>query len=505
MNQTFETALVAAEEIRDTVVRNSLETYPKYHAEIKAIRDNGISPALLNKIISKHLPNALYNRKLYQRYQVLANGVPIFGREPRFDSGADTLNNTVNNDFFSEIVDFKVGYFSGVPVAYSYSDTQEAKEATATQGDTRAEAEQARDIAAKELSDFVTRNNLYDVDMECTKYATICGYSGRLLYHDTDGNERVMAVAPYETIVLSETDNIAEPTYALRYYVDYDIDNVATYIVEYYDSEYIRYFEGASLDKLEEVQDKRKLNLYGYCPLQGVANNNELSGDGEKVLELIDAYDRTVSDASNEVEAFANAYMVFENVSISEEEMRRAQASGAIQFDTAGEGKVYFLTKDNNGEFIENHLKRLQENIYKFSKTPNLSDEAFGTSSGVALKFKLTGLESKCGMYQAKCITANNYMFKAWANALAKKQIKVDPLQCVCEFKRNFPLDLLSEAQAAQAMISAGLPKRVAFSLAFSGIDDIDYVLDLIEEEMGGIPSLLAPTGEENINSDTTE
>ena len=90
-------------------------------------------------------------------------------------------------------------------------------------------------------------------------------------------------------------------------------------------------------------------------------------------------------------------------------------------------------------------------------------------------------------------------------NALAKKQIKVEPLQCVCEFKRNFPLDLLSEAQAAQAMISAGLPKRVAFSLAFSGIDDIDYVLDLIEEEMGGITSLLAPTGEENIKSDVTE
>lgn len=31
-------------------------------------------------------------------------------------------------NFFSEIVDFKTGYFAGVPIAYSYSNTQDAKD-----------------------------------------------------------------------------------------------------------------------------------------------------------------------------------------------------------------------------------------------------------------------------------------------------------------------------------------------------------------------------------------
>lgn len=489
-------------------MRNQNQLYPNFRAEIRAIKDEGISSKLISKIINKHLPNAQYNKKLYDRYRVLQNGVPIFDRKPRFEDGADAINNKVNNDYFSEIIDFKVGYFAGVPVAYSYSDTEEAKEDTADYGDTMLEAEEARDKAAKALSDFVTRNNMFDVDMETTKYASICGYSGRLLYTDTDGFERVMAVAPYETIILSETEELAEPTYAIRYYKEKDLAGLTYMVAEFYDDERIRFFKG-NIGNFVEEPEKEKLNLYGYCPLQGIANNKELLGDAEKVLELIDDYDRTVSDASNEVESFSNAYMVFENVNITDEEIKKAQVSGAIKFYSgASNGKVYFLTKDNSGTFVENHLNRVEKNIYRFSKTPDLSDESFGSASGISLKFKLTGLEAKCGMFQAKCITANNYMFKAWASAMAKRQITIEPLQCVCEFKRNFPLDTLSEAQAAQAMIAAGLPKRIAYQLAFSEIDDIEYVMDLIDAEIDGIPSLDDDTpndkSEQEVKVDTT-
>lgn len=287
--------------------RKIREQYPDYSAYIEAIQTEGLSPTLLSKIIDKHKYNAEYNKKLYERYQVLEDRVPIFLRQPRFEDGSDVVNNKVNNDYFSEIIDFKVGYFAGEPIAYSYSDTREAKETTADTGDSMLEAEEARDIASKALSDFVTRNNMFDVDMECTKYASICGYSGRLLYHDPDGNERVMAVAPYETIILSETGEMHEPTYAIRYYKRKDINDVEYLKVEFYDSDNIYFFKG-TLYNLELVETKK--NLYGYCPLQGIANNKELLGDAEKVLELIDAYDRTMSDCSNEVESFANAYMV---------------------------------------------------------------------------------------------------------------------------------------------------------------------------------------------------
>ena len=472
-------------------MRTKQQKYPDYTAEIEAIEAGGITDELLRRIINKHQYNSKYNQKLIDRYEALEGGVPIFGRTPRFGSSKASINHRVNNDFFSEIVDFKTGYFAGNPIGYSYSDTDESLEDTGDVGDTEAEQEAARDEASKQLTDFVTRNNMYDVDMECTKYASICGYAVRLFYIDEEGNERVMVVLPYEGIILAKTRDITQPTFGVRYYKVKDIHDNDVYKAEFYDSDFIYYAEGGSVSALTIT--RKEPNLFGYCPLQGIPNNREMQGDAEKVLALIDAYDRAISDNSNEADAFANAYMVFENVEISAEEMQKAQETGAIQFFSAGtDGKVYFLTKEINDGFTEHHLDRLEENIYRFSKTPNLSDESFGTASGISLKFKLTGLETKCGMFEAKMISAGTYMFKLLANVWAKKRVKVDPLQCVMSFKRNFPLDLLSEAQAVQSLIAAGLPKRVAFDMALSCVDDIDWVMQLIEEEKDSIsaPSL---------------
>ena len=466
----------------DSIQRKKIQLYPDYSAEIKAIDETigseGIEPKLLYRIINKHRYNSKFNEKLYERYKTLDESVPIFNRIPRFDESSDTVNNKLNNDFFSDIVDFKVGYFAGKPVGYSYSTTKESEEMTG--------GEEAIDVATKALTDFVTRNNMYDVDMQTTKYATICGYSGRLFYIDPEGNERVMPVSPFETIVLSNT-NMTEPEYAIRYYSVKDINDRTVWKVEFYDSEFIYYYEG-SLSNLVFIN--KQPHLFDYCPLQGIPNNEELMGDAEKVLSLIDAYDRTASDSSNEIESFANSYMVFENVQINEEEIKKAQKSGAISFfNGGGNGKVYFLTKDINDTFNENFLNRLEDNIYRFSKTPNLNDESFGSASGISLKFKLTGLETKCGMFEAKMMSAGTYMFKLLASAWSKKKITVDPLQCMMEFKRNFPLDVASEADTVQKLKAAGLPDEIAFKV-LSFIDDIDYVMELIEAEKDSIPAL---------------
>ena len=58
------------------------------------------------------------------------------------------------------------------------------------------------------------------------------------------------------------------------------------------------------------------------------------------------------------------------------------------------------------------------------------------------------------------------------------------------EFTRNFPLDTLTEAQTVQALIGAGIPKEVAYS-QLSFVDDVDYVMEMIEKEKNDTPSLL--------------
>lgn len=463
--------------------RNYLQIYPDFTNEIRSIdntlTEKGISAELIKRIINKHSYNAAYNKALYDRYRTIAEGVPIFNRKPVFEDGRP-INNLINNDFFSEIVDFKTGYFAGEPISYGYSKGAEAEEVTG--------GKDAVDAATKAVTDFVTMNNMYGVDMEITKFASIYGYAGRLFYVDTDGEIRVMAVPGYETIILSDTADISEPKYAVRVRKILPEKQQSRIIVEFYDNIYIHHYEG---DKGVFIYKGSEPHLFDYCPLQGIANNKELMGDAEKVLALIDDYDKVTSDNSNELESFVHAYMVFKNLHIDDKEINKAQLNGALKIPSVGtkDADVYFLTKNINDAFTEHHLERLQDNIYRFSKTPNLNDESFGSASGVSLKFKLHGLETKCGMFEAKMMDAAQYMWKVLCSAWIKKNIYVDPLQITMEFTRNFPLDTLTEAQTVQTLISAGIPKEIAYS-QLSFVDDVDYVMEMVNKEKDDKPVL---------------
>ena len=479
------------------MARAEWELLPEFTAELEEIRKSGINKTLLYDIIEKHANNAEYNRELYRRYMAVANGVPIFGREPMYEE-ENPINNKVNNDFFGEIVDFKVGYFAGEPISYSYSDTEEAEKVTG--------GKEAVEKANKALTDFLTRNNMFGVDMETTKYASIYGYAGRLFYIDTEGNERVMPVHGYETIILSDAD-ISEPEYAIRYYKSLKLKGEETYTVEFYDNKNVTIYKGDSLLALEEVE--KKPHLFDYCPLQGIANNKEHMGDAEKVLALIDDYDKVVSDNSNEIESFVHALMVL-GVDIPDEVMQKAQKSGVLVVPQVGSNPVTdpakWVTKNINDAYTEHHLQRIEDNIYRFSRTPNLGDESFGSASGVSLKFKLHGLETKCATFEANVMNSAQHMWRVLSSAWAKKGTKVDPLQITMEFNRNFPQDDLSTAQTVQAEIAAGAPKRFAFR-RFT--DDVDWLMDMAQAEqeeamamMYNMPNMEMPTNTDEETED---
>lgn len=452
--------------------RREYQLLPEFSAELEEIREKGISPQLLHHIITKHSENALYNRQLYKRYMAVQEGIPIYSREPYYEEEEKPINNKVSNDFFSEIVDFKVGYFAGEPISYSYSDTDEAE---ATTG-----GKEAVDKASKALTDFITRNNMFGVDMETTKNASIYGYSGRLFYVDEEQTIRVMSVHGYETIILSNTD-ISEPEYAIRYYSTKNINGMEEWTAEFYDKRYRTVFKGNSTQTLEQVEQKE--HLFDYCPLQGIANNKEHIGDAERVLSLIDDYDKVVSDNSNEIESFVHALLLVA-LNTKDETIRKAQKSGALIVPPVGTNgtsdPVKWVTKNINDAYTEHHLQRIEDNIYRFSRTPNLSDDTFGNATGVSLKFKLHGLETKCATFEANVMNAAQHMWRVLCSGWRRKGITVDPLQICMEFHRNFPQDDLTTAQTVQAEIAAGAPKRFAFRHL---TDDVDWLLEELKSE----------------------
>ncbi|MGG3721608.1 phage portal protein [Bacillus subtilis] len=437
---------------------------------LEQIRASGITPELIAEIIEAHKNDHDRMKKLYDRYQAEVQGVPILTREAieyeEFETGHvkridHKVNNKLNNSFDSDIVDTKVGYLFGHPITYEFDDKRET-------GTTSTRKQM--------IDDFNTLNNIADEDSEWGKMATICGYGARLAYIDRNGNERVKNIEPWEAVFLSD-GNIHEPEYALRYYETYNGQQKA----EFYDNKMIYFF--STKDSSAFTLDDKKPHMFDGCPLFGLANNKELKGDAEKVLSLIDAYDRTLSDASNEIEQYRLAYLILKGLGADEDTLQQLKKTGILElYDEKDD--VSYLTKDINDAIIENHLNRLEENILRFAKSVNFSDESFGGNvTGVAMKFKLMALENKCITMERKMTAALRYQYKLIFSAWATKNIAKaeDYLKVWFGFKRNLPANVLEEAQTT-SQLKGLISEETRLSL-LSFVDDVQYELHKMKEE----------------------
>src|SRR5699024_57025 len=80
-------------------------------------KGNEITGDLIVELIADHAFTKAKTFDMYERYKASLSAVPIFNRT--FENDATKINAKLNNDFFSEIIDVKVGYMLGKPVTYS--------------------------------------------------------------------------------------------------------------------------------------------------------------------------------------------------------------------------------------------------------------------------------------------------------------------------------------------------------------------------------------------------
>jgi len=414
-----------------------------------------VTSQIITDLINDNSTRATVMENLYKRYKTETDGVPIFDRY--YDDTAK-INRQLNNDFFSEIVDTKTGYLAGVPIVYE------------------------TDPESPDFEEFQLRNRIDDLDAETVKMASICGTAGRLLYVDTDGKHRVMNVNPWECVWVWDR-SIDEVQFALRYYlVEYvgpsgQTENKVR--VEWYDKDTVTFFiesvNGYVLDDTEPVNPMP--HLFNFVPLIEYPNNEERIGDAEKVLALIDAYDRKESDLDSELEQWRLAYMKVLGAEITAEDAEEARHTGAFNLPEGAD--MAFIEKNINIEAVDSHLNRLEANILRFSKSVNFSDQEFTSDiSGESRKYKLLSLENKCIVAERKFSASNQRMFKVLASS---PNFNLDWLHVTQKFTRNLPISLEKDAQVL-ATLKGIIPDEILYGLA-SFIDDPKAVIKMMDEQ----------------------
>lgn len=284
-------------------------------------------------------------------------------------------NNKVVANFAQYISDFITGYFIGNPIIFR---SQNEKLLTMIQ-------------------DIANYNDQASVDADLALISSIKSKSYELLYLDEDNMIRSAALQPENVIYVYDTSVNPIPVLAIYYYWENFIDSEKQVIHAYVytPTEKIEYisndvYSDQGIQGLQEV--KRIPHYWGQVPIIEY-NNPAGEGDFEDVISLIDAHNKVLSDSVNNFDYFADAYMV----------IKGAPATKDADLKDMKEARTIVLTENSDTYFmvkpsIEEDMKLLKDQliseIHMLSRTPNLRDDAFsGSASGVALKYKLYGLE----------------------------------------------------------------------------------------------------------------
>lgn len=427
---------------------------------------------LTSEIIRDLIADDAFRRsKLIGMYNRYKGEVPI---KARTFKDTTKVNNKLANDYRGVIIDGKVGYFLGVPISYGIGSNNYNENQFQT--------------LYNEFTSFKTRNNLADLDNETAKNMAIFGHSIRLLYIDKEGKEKIINSKPFEWIVI-ENSTTKEIQYALRYYqVDYQLEKkwVKRWRVEWYDEKTVTYYLETepnifTLDDTEQTNPQ--IHLFEGVPVVKFVNNDEEIGDFEKVENLIDGYDRNLSDVQNEIEEFRLAYMIFKGANPDKEIVEQARITGAFGIDQGDD--ALFLTKNINDTFIENHKKTLNENIYKFSKCVDMSDENFSgaSQSGESRRWKLQFMENDVMTKERKFVTGLTRQFKLLQSVWRLKEFNFNYELFSYQFTRNLPVDLKYVSEVLRNFIGS-IPEEIRLSLA-PFIPDAAAAAKQLKEEQG--------------------
>ena len=231
----------------------------------------------------------------------------------------------------------------------------------------------------------------------------------------------------------------------------------------------------------QPVTETPELHYFGEVPIIEYMNNKEGMGDFEQQIPLIDAYNTLMSDRVNDKEQFIDALLVLYGSILGDDEEETKEASKKLReeklLELPTDAKAEYLTRQMDENGVEVLRKALKEDIYMFSHVPNLSDENFiGNSSGVAMEYKLLGLEMLTKIKERNYKKGIRKRIRLYCNFLGKKAIALEAGSIVPTFSRSLPKNLQELANIVFSLKDMVSQRTLLKLLPF--VEDPDFEIE---------------------------
>ena len=363
-------------------------------------------------------------------------------------------DNRIIVNFPKYIVDTMNGFFIGNPIKVTAED--------------------------ENISEYVEYLDQYndqdDNNAELSKIMSIYGKGYEMYFTDEDSEQCITYLTPIDAFMVFDDTVQERPLYFCRRYKDRH-DNEYGCI---YDSVNERHFKTTGGFKWT---DEWQPHYYDGVPATEYIENAEKQSIFAPIMSIVNAYNKAVSEKANDVDYFADAYMKVLGPELETEDIQHIRSNRVINFAGEDAQKIIidFMSKPESDTTQENLLNRLERLIFQISMVANISDENFGTSSGIALKYKLQAMINQFKNKERKFTSGMNRRYKLLFSHPASKVPADAWVQLHYHFTPNIPANILEETQIAGNL--EGIVSKETQLKVLSVVDNVQTEIEKIEEE----------------------
>lgn len=413
--------------------------------------DKPITLTLAEEYIRQHeerFPRYIYLENLYKGFH------DVYKQPEKPDWKPD---NRLAVNFPRYITDAFLGFGYGVPIKKSHPD----------------------DTIAQAINDFERENEITDHEYELARKCCIYGHAFEYLYQDEEAKTKMTICTPMELFVVYDDTVKNRALFAVRYgYHSTETEQPGQRYGEILTREEIIPFEGSTAGEPME-------NPYGRLPCVEWMLNEDRMGLYEGVSGLVEAYNHTLGEKANDVDAFAEAYLAVLGAELDEDGIYKIRDNRVINLygtDDAKDILVQFLQKPTADGTQENLLNRLETLIYQTSMVANISDESFGSAaSGVALAYKLQAMSNLALTFDRKIEKSLRKRYKLFCSLSTNVPDRDAWRDVDIRTTRNLPKNVAEEAQTA-AQLEGIVSKETQLSV-LSIVPDVKKELERMEQE----------------------
>lgn len=412
--------------------------------------DEELTDKILGEFLREHSLESTF------RYQQLKNAYetiyPIFYQDDKPEWKPD---NRIAVNFAKYIVDTMNGFFIGHPIKITSDED-----------------------SIGEFVEFLDQyNDQDDNNAELSKICSIYGKGYEMYYVDEVGKIGITYLTPMDSFMVYDDSVLQRPRFFIRLYTD--SDNVLHGSVS--DENKVRYFvqRGAIVWERDE-----KIHGFDGVPATEFVENEEQLGIFEPVLTMINAYNKALSEKANDVDYFADAYLKVLGAVVDDAGLKDIRNNRIVSFPPAMQDilpEVEFMGKPNSDDTQENLIDRLERLIFQISMVANISDENFGTNSGIALKYKLQAMSNLEKTKERKFTSGMNRRYKLIFSNPVSGMRKDDWVKLHYHFTPNFPANVLEETEIAQNL--DGIVSQETLLSVLSIVNNAQGEIDKIEQE----------------------